>query len=229
MKLFPRLSSVVRVDSTIGKASRCLPSNAPRFPGTGDRRPGNRHRFVGLATCCSDHNGCLATSTGVVFSLVNHHVGCIEASRTLSRPKGTVSPPRGDRLLDRKTKSLSTDCRALQHAGRGPRVEHTRAREQRIACRSAPAAAACSGAAHRSFGGRGDHLRAASLSSNRQPAAVMRTQATSISKRPSSTVSSLTVASPLWTRSAIVLKSNPQVSKAFKSRPHGALASTLST
>src|SRR5712671_1279434 len=93
----------------------------------------------------------------------------------------------------------------------------------------ATAARSWAEAAHRLSGRRGDHLRAVKPSSDRQPASVIRRQANSIFKPRSSTVSTCTVASPLWTRSAIVSSLNPRVSKAFTSRPRGALASTLST
>src|SRR5258708_32481777 len=57
-----------------------------------------------------------------------HHVGCIESSRALPRPRGGVSPPRGDWLRNRHSKPLSADGRALRHTRRSRGAEHTRIR-----------------------------------------------------------------------------------------------------
>src|SRR5260370_19903622 len=84
-------------------------------------------------------------------------------------------------------------------------------------------------AAHRSFGGCGGRLREVKPSSNCQRASVIWTRATSIFESSFSTVSIRTVASSLPTRSAIVSSLNPRVSKAFTSRPCGAIARTSST
>ena len=88
-----------------------------------------------------------------------------------------------------------------QGRGRVRRVEQKpRAESQRQPQRRVPGRKA----AHRAFGGCGDRLREVKPSSDRQPASVISTRATSIFEPISSTVSTPTVASPVWTRSAIV-------------------------
>ena len=57
---------------------------------------------------------CNASHLAPLFPREMRHVGCIETSKTLPRSSEALSPPRG---LDRKSKPLSANRSAIQHAG----------------------------------------------------------------------------------------------------------------